>query len=81
MVVKPQRAGFNYHIHPGGFFDLPTHRDRNSINILITPKFKLTIDIDMVCLYKERWFHIWYQREQVDVLSSKNRAMCKLNHC
>ena len=23
-----------------------------------------TIDINMVCLYKERWFHIWYQREK-----------------
>ena len=25
----------------------------NSIDILITPKFKPTIDIDMVCLYKD----------------------------
>ena len=50
----------------------------NSINILIIPK----PTIDIVCLYKERWFHIWYQREKVKfwnaVMRCQHASQCDI---
>ena len=44
-VLNPSTLGFNYHVHPGGFFDPPTHQDGNGVH-------------SYILIYKLQWFDL-----------------------
>ena len=44
-VLNPSTLGFNYHIHPGGFFDPPMHQDGNGVH-------------SYILIFKLQWFDL-----------------------
>ena len=55
MVVNSSTLGFNYHIHPGGFFDTPMHWDRMQILVTVFDPYNVTYESLALC--SQFWHH------------------------